>query len=449
MVRPMEPSFVRARTSTHAFWAFDPFAVVKPDDPRFADIEKDLPREHFGVSAPVRRHFGDPTRKPGSVKFAVIGHQGTGKSTLVRKAMAELRPLGIMPVYVDALTEFDQGDLTLPDFVLVLARAVIAELDSQNIELESDVVETIYAWFADELLTRTYAKQIEASLGTTADGGVSIPYLARFAARFAAALKTNNEYRVEIRQHALRDVDVLLQRVNVLLDGAHRALAARKQELCVVLDNLEKLTDRPMVARAVLAPAQELRQLRVHLVLFLHPADDYAPTHVAASQAYHVVGVPSLPVRFKGDGVNVVRPEALAAVRRLLDARAAIDEVFAQPERAVELLAAKSGGHTRDLFRLATRAAELAEPAKIELHHIESAARWLAGHRTPLMTAEDWTRAVDIHATQQIRNGKEDARMLLHSCVLFYDGEPWWDVHPIVREDAAFARAQRAANEGG
>ena len=44
----------------------------------------------------------------------------------------------------------------------------------------------------------------------------------------------------------------------------------------VVLDNLEKLNDRDMVAKAVLAPAQEIRQLRTHAVFFLHPADDYA-----------------------------------------------------------------------------------------------------------------------------------------------------------------------------
>lgn len=77
--------FVRARSSTEAFWAFDPFALVTHEDPRFADIEQDLPREHFGVTVPVRRHFLNPQRKPGSVKFAVIGHQGTGKSTLVAR----------------------------------------------------------------------------------------------------------------------------------------------------------------------------------------------------------------------------------------------------------------------------------------------------------------------------------------------------------------------------
>ncbi|KIG16842.1 Type II secretory pathway, ATPase PulE/Tfp pilus assembly pathway, ATPase PilB [Enhygromyxa salina] len=434
--------FARARSSTEAFWAFDPFAVVVPDDPRFADIEKDLPREHFGVAAPVHRYFNDPARKRGSVKFAVIGHQGMGKTTLLRKAMADLRPLGIMPVYIDALTAFDQGDLLLPDLILVVAREVISVLSDQGIALDAAIVDATYHWFADELLTRTYATQIEASIGTGAQAGVDLPLLAKFSGRFAASLKTDNEYRKVIRQHAVRDVNELIRRVNILLDGAHAALAGRSQQLCVVFDNLEKLIDRDMVAKAVLAPAQELRGLRVHMVLFLHPADDYAPTHVAASQAYDVVNIPSLPVRFKGDPVDLVRPEAARAIRRLLEARVVLDDVFAEPDRALTLLAATSGGHIRDLLRLARRATELAEPRKVELEHIEAAGRWLSGHRTPLMTAEDWRRAVPIHRTHAIQNSAADAHMLLHSCVLFYDGEPWWDLHPVVRNDPGFARAQ-------
>jgi hypothetical protein len=438
--------FARARSSTEAFWAFDPFAVVKPDDPRFADIEKDLPREHFGVAAPVHRYFSDPARKRGSVKFAVIGHQGMGKTTLLRKAMADLRPLGIMPVYIDALTAFDQGDLLLPDLILVVAREVISTLAEQGIALDATIVDATYHWFADELLTRTYAEQIEASIGTQAQAGVDFPLLAKFSARFAASLKTDNEYRKEIRQHAVRDVNELVRRVNILLDGAHAALSERKQQLCVVFDNLEKLIDRDMVAKAVLAPAQELRALRVHMVLFLHPADDYAPTHIAASQAYDVVNIPSLPVRFKGDAVDHVRPEAAKAIRRLLEARVVLEEVFADPDRALASLASMSGGHIRDLFRLARRATELAEPRKVELEHIEAAGRWLSGHRTPLMTAADWRRAVPIHRTNAIQNSVADAHMLLHSCVLFYDGEPWWDLHPVVREDPGFARATLEAD---
>ena len=439
--------FVRARNSTEVTWSLDPFTIVKPHDPRFADIEKDLPREHFGVSEPVRRIFGDPKRAPGQVKFGIIGHRGTGKSTLIRKAMDDLRPLGIMPVLVDALTSVDQTNFGLADFMLVVVRSVIAELEAQQISLEPDVVATTYRWFADELISEQSRKQIEASIETSASAGVGFPSLAQFSAKLASALKTDNEYRVEIRQRALRDVNDLLHRVNRVLDGAHAALAQRKQQLCVVFDNLEKVIDRELVAKAVLVPAQEIRELRCHLVLFLHPADDYAPTQIAASQCFRTIHVPALPVRFKGDDTDVVRPEAKRAIRRLLDARLELDGVFSDSDAALDSLARLSGGNVRDVFRLVLRAAELAEPERIEVDHVARASVWLAGQRTPLMTAADWRRAVQIDATKRVRNSQEDAHLLLHSCVLSYDGLPWWDVHPIVRADPEFERVRLELDE--
>lgn len=436
-------NFARAQNSTEVTWSLDPFSNVTPHDPRFADIERDLPREHFGVSVPVRRMFGDPQRKPGQVKFAVIGHRGTGKSTLVRKAMDDLRPLGIMPVMVDAMTSFDQSDFGLADVILVVARAVIAELDTQGHALDPNVVEATYLWFADELVSEQSRKQIESSIGAEATASIGFESLAKFSAKLASAIKTNNEYRVEIRHRALRDVDELIRRVNRLLDGAHAALAARKQQLCVVFDNLEKIVDRELVTKAVLVPAQELRELRCHLVLFLHPADDYAPTQIAASQCYRTLQIPALPVRFKGDGIAVVRPEARKAIQRLLDARLVPEQVFSDADAALTRLARESGGNIRDLFRLVLRAAELAEPAPITDEHITSACAWLGGQRTPLMSLADWRRAVQIDATKRVQNSTEDAHLLLHSCVLFYDGLPWWDVHPLVRNDPEFERVRQ------
>lgn len=435
--------FSRARSSTEVTWSLDPFAIVKPHDPRFADIERDLPREHFGVSAPVRRMFGDPNLRPGQVKFGILGHRGTGKSTLIRKAMDELRPVGIMPVMVDALTSFDQTDFGLADVMLVVVRSVIAELHEQGIALADEVVESTYRWFAEELMTASSREQIEASIAAEAGVGLELPKLAKFSAKLASALKTNNEYRVEIRQRALRDINELVRRVNRLLDGAHAALEARKQQLCVVFDNLEKLIDRELVAKAVLVPAQELRELRCHLVLFLHPADDYAPAQVAARQCFWTIHVPALPVRFEGDDDAVVRPGAAKAIRRLLAARLELDGVFADPDAALERLAQLSGGNLRDLFRLVLRAAELAEPKAISVDHLATAGLWLAGQRTPLMSPAGWRRAVEIHETKRVHNSKEDAHLLLHSCVLSCGGTPWWDVHPVVRGDLEFERISR------
>lgn len=439
--------FTPARSSTEVVRTLDPFEVIKPHDPRFTDIEKDLPREHFGVSGPISLRFGGQT-KPGAVKLAIIGHRGTGKSTLVRKTMDDLRRFGVMPIMIDALTSFDQANFGLADVMLVIMRSVIAELAVQQIEIDPSLIDSTYLWFAEELVSRSSSQQIQTSIEADTGIGVGIQKLAHFAAKLAGAIKHENQYRVEIRERAARDINELTRRINRVLDGAHEALAHRKQQLCVVLDNLEKITDRELVAKAVLLPAQELRELRTHLLLFLHPADDYAPNHVAASQCYTPVHIPALPVRFKGDADDVLRPEAKRAIHRLLAARIDIDAVFAEPETTVERLARNSGGNIRDLLRLALRAAELSVPGPITLAQVDIASLWLAGQRISLMSSEDWDRAVHIHAHKRVQNSKADAHLLLHTCVLSYDGVPWWDVHPVVRADPEFAARAQQRRDG-
>jgi hypothetical protein len=46
-----------------------------------------------------------------------------------------------------------------------------------------------------------------------------------------------------------------------------------------------------------------------------------------------------------------------------------------------------------------------------------------------------------------VENSEADGRLLLHSCVLFYNGDPWWDVHPVVREDPRFERTRQSMDD--
>jgi len=50
---------IQASNSTEAFWTLDPFAIVRPSDPWFVDLEKIVPREHYGVSRKGDFTFSD------------------------------------------------------------------------------------------------------------------------------------------------------------------------------------------------------------------------------------------------------------------------------------------------------------------------------------------------------------------------------------------------------
>lgn len=429
---------VRANTLEEAFDALDPFALVKPSDPLYADIEAELPREHYGVSEELKRHFRSIRKRRRWQHLGIVGHKGTGKTTLVRKAMADLRSEGLMAVSINAQIVIDQGEFTFADMILVIARSVIACLADQQIEIDGEIVDHLQRWFAEELLEESQRKQISGAIEGSIRAENKLALLAAFSTKLTAALKSDNEYRRVIRSHAERDPLDLLRRMNMLLDAAHRALAPRQQQLCVVFDNLEKIDDRELVDRAVLRRADEFRALRCHLLLFFSPADQYSPRTVQAGQAFSLVAVPVLPVRFRGDSPDIVRPEALRAITRLLDARLSLTNVFADVEAGIAALARLSGGHVRDLLQIARRAVELAEPGKVDVAQIEKAARRVASERTVLMRPEDWPRAQEIARSQRVENRTEDSHLILHSCVLNYDGEPWWDVHPLLRDDPRF-----------
>ena len=55
--------------------------------PWFADLESRLDRAHCGVSRRLRQHLGASPNRPQFVHAAVMGHPGTGKTTLVRRAL--------------------------------------------------------------------------------------------------------------------------------------------------------------------------------------------------------------------------------------------------------------------------------------------------------------------------------------------------------------------------
>lgn len=159
--------------------------------------------------------------------------------------------------------------------------------------------------------------------------------------------------------------------------------------------------------------------------------------------------VPMLPIRERDDSADHVADDALAAVRDLLDKRIDLDQVFEQSGACVRAAARLSGGRLRDVFHLSRLACELADPDKVAPEHFDAAARRLRGERLTLAKPEQWFRLARIHAEKQVANDPIDAYLLLHSLVLNYGGEPWWDVHPLVRLDSRFDTAWQSVSHIG
>ncbi|PRQ06304.1 ATP-binding protein [Enhygromyxa salina] len=437
---------IQARNASEAYWTLDPYAVVQPGDPWFANLETIVPREHYGVAHRLKKQLSAGPGRPDFVHVGLMGHAGVGKTTLARNALAELSRDGIAPIYINSLEAFDQSDYVFSDLMLVVAESIIRHLAALDVDIDHERLETVRQWFADEVLFETHRDQIIGSLEVSAEANTSLPFLAAFAAKLTAALKSDNEYRREIRRRTQRDPIDLVRRINLLLDAVHEGLAPRKAKLCVVFDNLEK-TKLELVDRALLARSDEFRRLRTNALLFFNPACEYSPLSTPASRAFECINVPVLPVRHPGDPAELVRPEAAKAVEILLSKRLLLDAVFTDVPACIHALAHWSGGHIRDMLMIARRAVENVEPEPVTVVDIEKAGRWLGGRRTSSLRPEDFARAVAIHRTNRILDTDQDRRMLKNSCVLPYDGTEWWDMHPGVRADELFRQALREADQ--
>lgn len=434
-----------AKTLQDAFWALDPMALTEPRDPWFVRLDELFTSHRYGLASKLKRYFTPSPRSPKAVHVGVVGHKGSGKTTQVRQVLEEMRGKGLFPVYVDALSHLDRVDFAFPDVVLVICRNVAAALDANDIDIPKDKLELLEVWFAEELLTEQHRKELLGELKTEARAEGGIPFLARLMARVTAVLKTDNEYRQEIRRRVERNPEDLIRRANLLLGAALDAVSASVlgvRQLIVVLDNLEKIENPAQVDRAVLRRADDIRALRCHLVLFFDPANEYSPGTVRVSEAFnHVISLPMLPVRDADDAPDHVAPDAIDAVRALLARRLVMDRIFADVDGCVREVTRWSGGRLRDVFRIARLACELADPEQITVQHVKDAVAKLSGELAPVARTEDWVRLAEIHRDKQVANRDDDSYLLLHSLVLHYNGKPWWDAHPLVLCDRRFEEA--------
>jgi hypothetical protein len=139
-----------------------------------------------------------------------------------------------------------------------------------------------------------------------------------------------------------------------------------------------------------------------------------------------------------------VSDRAIDAVRDLLDRRVNLERVFQPSRECLREITRLSGGRLRDVLHLARLTCELSDPDPVTPPHVKTAARKLKGERLTLVTPDLWPRLAEIHRDKQVANTPADAQLLLHSLVLDYDGDPWWDVHPLVQLDRRFEDAWRS-----
>lgn len=369
------------------------------------------------------------------------GFRGTGKSTELMRLERVLQARGYQVVRCDMQ---DYLNLTTPmditDFLLALAGAVGEALENGPLKGHTLVKEGYWTRFA-AWMTRTNITigEVGATIGGPLAG-------ASAGSSIKAGLKEDPTFKQRLQERLAGHLGALVKDVREFVQACAAAVARAHpgQPLVMLIDSVEHIrgtyNNADQVAAALVTlfygHGDKLRFDGVHLVYTVPPWLKIKEPGVAAGFDA-AIQLPCVSVTGRQREPLVPGRTALAdALSRRGPWGALVHP--ADGDRII----AMSGGHLRDLLRLAREVLVLqsgraspAEPALVDaaiqgirgqyipFHHED--ARWLARIATTHSTElPDQARLTDL------------ARLFDSLLVMTYDdGEEWWDVHPLVRDE--------------
>ncbi|HEX7841868.1 MAG TPA: hypothetical protein VF469_30570, partial [Kofleriaceae bacterium] len=372
----------------------------------------------------------------------VTGHAGCGKSTELLRLVAELRKpkqgKAFHVVYLDAYDYLNPHEVRLPQILMAL---LVALSEEPRWDLKQTRTAPVL-WDRVRKILGSLGREVSKDLADAA----GLPLL---RALFRVDLKLARGFRKSSEDH----IQELLTLMRDLITEVAAQLPPEIGDVVFVVDNLEKLPERETEGGASLHETLFGRELPLldlpaHLILTYPIALNYSSVGLrqlfanARQTTMPMVSVRAKPeVTPRGDD-----PQGIAALRRLLGRRVALEAVFADDEAIVEAVRL-SGGCVRDLLRIVgdlpsygaqpyTRvlvggvAADLindyerllqGKPYLGLLHEIARSGEF------PAATTDEWKR-----------------QLLMNLIVLEYDTGTWYDVHPLVKATRAFRSAASA-----
>jgi hypothetical protein len=374
---------------------------------------------------------GDPSAES-TLLFA--GFRGTGKTTELSRVERELRALGgFIPLKFRARDYHHMSEaLSIEEMVLLLAagigEAAVEALADQRVErLANGGI-----W---ERAKRFLEKQFKESGLTLSLGPLQIK----------SALQGGTGFRQDLdqalRKHPDRLQEFLHDLVRELVASAH------PQKLVIFVDELDKFQVSSAKAAGVYQAMADLffhhsKVLRLpgcHTIYTIPPYLGFLNPGLAAAYGGRVYILPSVKVRSRPPETAPYGP-GVAALREVIGRRCDLERLFGDAiEPAVERVAVMSGGQFRDLCNLMREILEIAwgRGMPVGLDAVENAIVVHRGARMLMREHREIIDAVtakgDLESLPQGMLGALAGAMDQHLVLCYWNGDFWYDVHPLVR----------------
>lgn len=365
--------------------------------------------------------------------LAFVSHRGAGKSTELLRLQRDLGA-EFACLYFVANVEMDAQRIEREDLLLVLAQGIESFMRKQDLPLDEELLQRIARWFSDVTNMEDWLEH--ASLQTEAGGEVKaeIPLFAKLFAGFKSVLKVESETRKSVKSTLRQYPGTLLKLVNQLLDDANRRLREDSRgELLIIVDNLDRY-HADVMDELLVKGGDTLRELRCNLLVTPPIGLQYQPRTGRLNQYFDVEVLHAPRIRRKEQPFSEFEGPGRELLEHILSKRLDLSTLLSD-QAARDRLIAATGGAVRELLRLAQEASLLPDEPPIRLEHVEAVVSKARAELRDLINVNGWQEPlVEILRSKQLIAHEACLDLLHHRLVLKYNGETWYDVHPLIAE---------------
>ncbi len=419
--------------------------VIDQDNPYYVPVHEPLSEGDGALSAVDKIRINISNARHGSLNF-LSGFAGTGKTSELNRLKALLSGAGYYVAFAKAKSHFSLTSPVVPDIFLIrLAAAYWATLAADHdIEIEEETFwDKAGAWLEQikVKLTKFEFKLMGFKLK------YEIVHNADFIEQLRQALESQREQLVEFVRQAFAEATAAM---NAKYGSAYRPV--------FILDEFEKLQDTyntngsvaESIASIMRINAADLNIPDHHLILTMPP---WLP--------WVVKGVPNVrnlfavPLWENTPERNSHSP-GMKLMRKVVEKRFTVeglDRFFGPPNKnglrhLLDRVIHASGGHLRDLISLLAELLLYAQTSDsnpegplVTRTMVDLAIRDRRQAYMPISVQEArWLR--EVAQTRKCEPDANDAttvRLLTglldsHSALILPNGDPWFDVHPILRD---------------
>lgn len=378
---------------------------------------------------------------PQAIKILFSGHRGCGKSTELERLCRDLDDQ-LFIVKFSVQDELDINNVTYVDLLFEITHQVYKKADESGVSIDPKIIDAVFSWFKKidvEVIKENYE---ELSAKASAGGGIKC--LVEFMAKVSGIIRNSVETREIIREKIEPKVSELILRCNMVMTEISQR---RKQNILIIVEDLDKLSLE--ISRKMFCDhGSQLTQINSHVIYTVPVALEYSQYAAALSGyfGYRYV-LPMIKLKELGEeSVGTISP-GKKIIRTIVERRL---DLSLLEDGILDGLIDITGGSIRDLFRL-LQEATLSTIGRVE--KIDEQARKLATNKLKaeykraltekregnlVIKVDDYyDRLNEVVKNKTNPNPNQDQAFmdLLHSThILMYNGEGWYDLHPLVRE---------------